>query len=133
MIVGSNEKNYLFFMFMFICWLSEKKRKYKELKLAKLEFHITRNSSLVSSSMIEGKKKKSALHSSFVFTKHLSFEYCVAWNLRFWSLSSMWHFFNKKSTSAQVFFFIIIFFYFMKLKCLKLNLHNKLQFHELEF
>ena len=67
MIVGSNEKNYLFFMFMFICWLSEKKRKYKELKLAKLEFHITRNSSLVSSSMIEGKKKK----------KRITLEFCI--------------------------------------------------------
>ena len=34
------------------------KKKYKELKLTKLEFHITRNSSLVSSSNIEGKKRE---------------------------------------------------------------------------
>ena len=56
-------------MFMFICRLLEKK--YKELELSKLEFHNTRNSSLGSSSTIEEKKKK-AIHPSFVFTKNSS-------------------------------------------------------------
>ena len=45
--------------------------KYKELELNKLEFHITRNLSLVSLSNIEGKKRR-ALCSSFVFTKNSS-------------------------------------------------------------
>ena len=39
-------------MFMFIFGLSKKKKKYKKLKLTKLGFHITRNSSLVSSSIV---------------------------------------------------------------------------------
>ena len=41
-------------MFMFICF---GKKKYNELNHAKLEFHITRNSSLESSSIIEEKKE----------------------------------------------------------------------------
>ena len=36
-------------------YLFRKKKKYKELNLAKLEFHITRNSNLGSSSTVEGK------------------------------------------------------------------------------
>ena len=47
-------------MFTFICWLLGKK-KYKELELAKLEFHIRRNSSLVHSSTIEEKKESITL------------------------------------------------------------------------
>ena len=39
-------------MFMFICWLS-KKKSHKEFEFTKLEFHITKNSSLVSSSTFE--------------------------------------------------------------------------------
>ena len=35
-----------------------RKKKYKELELTKLDFHITRNSSLGSSSTIEEKKKE---------------------------------------------------------------------------
>ena len=43
-------------MFMFICRLSQKiKKSNKELEFTKLEFHITRNSSLVSSSTAEKK------------------------------------------------------------------------------
>ena len=101
-------------------------KKYKKLELAKLEFHITRNSSLVSSITIEEKKR--ALRSSFVFTNKLSLV----------SLSIVLHgtqvyqawvpcgiFSIQKSTPAQVFF--------MKLECLKLNLYRKLKFHELKF
>ena len=39
-------------------YLLIKKKMYKELELTKLEFHITRNSCLVSSSTIEGKKRE---------------------------------------------------------------------------
>ena len=134
------KKNLL--IFMFICWLSQKKKKYEDLKLTKLKFHITRNPSLVSLSTIEGKKKKEkkrALRSSFVFTNKLSLV----------SLSIVLHgtqvyqawvpcgiFSVQKSTSAQVFIFIFYFLFFifiMKLECLKLDLHSKLEFHELEF
>ena len=57
MFVRSNEKNYLF---LCLCLFvdNQEKKKYKELEIAKLEFHITRNLSVVSSSTIEGKKKK---------------------------------------------------------------------------
>ena len=56
MFVDSNEnKNYLF---LCLCLFVDLKKKYKELELTKLEFHITRNSSLVSSSNIEGKKRE---------------------------------------------------------------------------
>ena len=41
------------------------------------------------------------------------------------SLSSMWHFFNKKNPRQHK--------YFLKLEYLKLDLHSKLEFHELEF
>ena len=136
MFVHSNEKKKLL-IFMFICWLSQKKKKYEDLKLTKLKFHITRNPSLVSLSTIEGKKKKEkkrALRSSFVFTNKLSLV----------SLSIVLHgtqvyqawvpcgiFSVQKSTSAQGFFLFFIFI--MKLECLKLDLHSKLEFHELEF
>ena len=70
MFVCSNEKNYLFLCLRLFVDHWEKK-KYKELELAKLKFHIRRNSSLVRSSTIEENKKR-ALHSSFVFTKNLN-------------------------------------------------------------
>ena len=133
MFVHSNEKKLLIFIFIFICWLSKQKKKYKELELTKLKFHITRNPSLVSSSTIEEKKRP--LRSSFVFTKNSSL---VSSNI---VLHGTWVyqvqvscgiFSIKKSTSTQVFFFIYI-FYFMKLECLKLDLHRKLEFYELEF
>ena len=96
-------------MFMFICWL---KKKYEELELTKLEFHITRNSSLVSSSTIEGKKNRA-----------FKIEYYVAWISSLASSSSMWHFFNKKiHVSTRIFF--------MKLECLKLDLYIKLEFQK---
>ena len=112
-------------MFMFICGLSKKKKNYKELKLSKLEFHITRNSSLVSSSTIEENKKR-ALRSSLVFTKNLSLisSSIVLYGTQVYQarvpcgISSI-----KKSTLAQVFFL-------MKLECLKLDLHSKLEFQK---
>ena len=77
MFVRSNEKNYLFlcfclfFNYIYIYIYIFIYIKYKELELNKLEFHITRNLSLVSLSNIEGKKRR-ALCSSFVFTKNSS-------------------------------------------------------------
>ena len=71
-------------MFMFICF---GKKKYKELNHAKLEFHITRNSSLGSLSTIEEKKTNTL---KFCIYKELELgelEYCVAWNLSLPSLS----------------------------------------------
>ena len=89
------KKNYLF---LCLClFVDDQEKKYKELELAKLEFHITRNSRLVSSSTIEGKKKKKS--KSMCIYKELKlgkFEYCVAWNLSLPSSSSMWHFFNPR-------------------------------------
>ena len=60
MFVHSNEKkNYLF---LCLClFVDDQEKKYKELELAKLEFHITRNSSLGSSSIIEEKKESNML------------------------------------------------------------------------
>ena len=55
---------------MLVC-SNDREKKYKELELTKLEFHITRNSSLGSSSTIEEEKKR-AIRSSFVFTKNSS-------------------------------------------------------------
>ena len=123
MLVHSNEKNDLF-MFMFICRLLGKK--YKELELTKLEFHITRNSSLVSPSTIEEKKR--TLRSSFVFTKNSSLvsSSIVLHGTRVYQARvSCGIFSKKKSMSAQVFL--------MKLECLKLHLQSKLEFHELKF
>ena len=79
MFVRSNEKNYLF---LCLCLFVDypKKKKYKELELTKLEFHITRNSSLVRSITIEGKKKKSIML-EFCIYKELDLgklEYCVS-------------------------------------------------------
>ena len=106
MFVCSNEKNYLFLCLRLFVDHWEKK-KYKELELAKLKFHITRNSSLVSSSTIEEKKKR-ALRSSLVFTKNLSLVSLsiVLHGTRVYQarvpcgISSI-----KKSISAQFFFF----------------------------
>ena len=104
---------------------------YKELKLTKLDFHITSNSSLVSSSTIEGKKKrkKKCITLEFYIYKELElgkFEYCVPWNSSLLNLNSMWHFSIKKSTSTK-------FFFFMKLEHLKLDLHNKLEFQKVVY
>ena len=58
MFVHSNEKIKIktyFYVYVYFL-IIKKKKKYEELELTKLEFHITRNSSLVSSSTIEGKK-----------------------------------------------------------------------------
>ena len=79
MLLRSNKKNYLFLcLCLFVDYRKKKKkkkkkkeRKYKELELTKLEFHITRNSSMGSSSTIEENKKR-AIRSSFVFTKNSS-------------------------------------------------------------
>ena len=74
MFVHSNEKKNYLFLRLFVDY-PKKKKKYEDLKLTKLKFHITRNPSLVSLSTIEGKKKKEkkrALRSSFVFTNKLS-------------------------------------------------------------
>ena len=60
MSVCSNEKNYLFLcLCLFVDYkkikkIKKKRKKNKELDLSKLEFHITRNLSLVSLSTIEG-------------------------------------------------------------------------------
>ena len=69
MFVRSNEKSTYFYIYIYLL-IIEKKKKYKELELTKLKFHITRNSSLGSSSTIEEKKR--AICSSFVFTKNSS-------------------------------------------------------------
>ena len=125
MFVCSNEKKEIIYFYVYVYLLIIKK-KYKELEHSKLEFHITRSLSLVNSGIIEEKKR--ALRSSFVFTKNsgLVSSSIVLHGTRV--LCSMWHFFKKKkSMSAQVFFF------FLKLECLKLDLHSKLEFHELEF
>ena len=103
------------------------KKKYKELELTKLEFHITRNSSLGSSSTIEEEKKR-AIRSSFVFTKNSSLvsSSIVLHGTRVYQARvSCGIFSKKKSMSAQVFL--------MKLECLKLDLQSKLEFHELKF
>ena len=134
MFVHSNEKKLLIFIFIFICWLSKKKKKYKELELTKLKFHITRNPSLVSSSTIEEKKRP--LRSSFVFTKNSSLvsSSIVLHGTRVYQAQVPCGIFSiKKSTSTQVLFYFIYIFYFMKLECLKLDLHRKLEFYELEF
>ena len=71
MFVYSNEKNYLFLcLCLFVDYQQKKKKKNKEFEHSKLEFHITRNLSLESSSIIEEKKR--ALRSSFIFTKNSS-------------------------------------------------------------
>ena len=105
MFVHSNEKKYSFLcLCLFVDYQQKKKKKNKEFEHSKLEFHITRNSSLESLSIIEEKKKSITLE--FCIYKELELgklEYCVAWNSSLPNSSNMWHFFNKKSTSAQVF------------------------------
>ena len=56
MFVCSNEKKKkkTTYFYVYVYLLIKKKKKNKELNLSKLEFHITRNSSLISSSTIEG-------------------------------------------------------------------------------
>ena len=68
MFVRSNEKNYLC---LFVDYIYIYIYIYKEHELRKLDVHITRNSSLICSSTIEGKKKR-ALRLSFVFKKNSS-------------------------------------------------------------
>ena len=71
---------------MLVC-SNDREKKYKELELTKLEFHITRNSSLGSLSTIEEKKTNTL---KFCIYKELELgelEYCVAWNLSLPSLS----------------------------------------------
>ena len=91
MFVRSNEKITYFYVYVYVYLLIiKKKKKYKKLRLAKLEFNITRSSSLVSSSTIEEKEKSIMLE--FCIYKELKFgklENCVAWNLSLPSLSSM--------------------------------------------
>ena len=112
MFVRSNEKkNYLF---LCLClFVDDQEKKYKELELAKPEFHITRNSSLVSSSTIEEKKR--TLSSSFVFTKNSSLvsSSIVLHGTRVYQARVPCGIFSiKKSTSTQVFFFYLyILFY----------------------
>ena len=134
MFVRSKEKNYLFlYLFLFVDY-QKKKKKYKELELTKLKFHITRNPSLVSSSTIEEKKRP--LCSSFVFTKNSSLvsSSIVLHGTRVYQAQVPCGIFSiKKSTSTQVFLLFIYIFYFMKLECLKLDLHRKLEFYELKF
>ena len=66
---------------------------YKGLKLGKLEYHKRR--------------KKRALHLSFVFTKNLSLVSSSIVNLSLQNSSSMWHFFNKKIHINTSFFFFL--------------------------
>ena len=103
------------YYYVYVYLLINEKKKYKELELAKLEFHITRNSSLGSSSTIEEKKKRS-IHSSFVFTKNSSL------------LSSSIVLRGTRVYQARVPCGITSFF--MKLECLKLNLQCKLEFQK---
>ena len=119
MFVHSNEKIKIktyFYVYVYFL-IIKKKKKYEELELTKLEFHITRNSNLESSSTIEEKKR--AICSSFVFTKNSSLV----------SSSIVLH--GNQVYQARVPCGITSFF--MKLECLILDLHSKLEFHELEF
>ena len=128
------KKNYLFlYLFLFVDY-QKKKKKYKELELTKLKFHITRNPNLVNSSTIEEEKRP--LRSSFVFTKNSSLvsSSIVLHGTRVYQAQVPCGIFSiKKSTSTQILFYFIYIFYFMKLECLKLDLHRKLEFYELEF
>ena len=103
MFVRSNEKNYLFLgVWLFVEYW--KKKKHMELKLAKLKFHITRNSSLGSLSTIEEKKDNNTL--KFVFTKNSSLGRLsiVLHGARGYQARVPCGIFSiKKSTSAQVF------------------------------
>ena len=128
MFVCSNEKNYLFLCLRLFVDYWEKKS--------------IRNQSLPnSSSILEGtrawyarvpqKKKKRALYSSFVFTKNsnlVSLVLCCM-ELKFTMLEFHVAFFPQKNPRQHKFFIFI----FMNLECLKLDLHSKLEFHELEF
>ena len=114
MFVRSNGKKKLLILCLCL-FVDYRKKKYKELELIKLEFHITRNLSLGSSSTIEEKKKRS-IHSSFVFTKNSSL------------LSSSIVLHGTQVYQARVPCGITSFF--MKLECLKLNLQCKLEFQK---
>ena len=89
MFLRSNEKKITYF-YVYVCLLIIGGKKYKELEFSKLESHITRNSSLVSSSTIKERKKNIMLE--FCIYKELELgklKYCVAWNSSLLSLSSM--------------------------------------------
>ena len=98
-----------FYVYVYLWIIKKKKKMYKELKFSKHEFHITRNSSLVSSSTIEERKKR-ALRLSLVFTNNSSLisSRIVLHGTRVYQahvpcgISSI-----KKSMSAQVFFFFL--------------------------
>ena len=128
MFVCLNEKKLLIFMFTFICWLLRKK-KYKELELAKLEFHIRRNSSLVHSSTIEEKKKSIILEFCIYKELELGKSSIVLHETRVYHARVPCGIFSPKKSHQHKFFIFI----FMNLECLKLDLHSKLEFHELEF
>ena len=79
-----------FYVYVYLLIINKKKKKNKEFEHSKLEFHITRNSSLESSSIIEEKKKSITLE--FCIYKELELgklEYCVAWNSSLPSSSSI--------------------------------------------
>ena len=109
MFVRSNGKKKLLILCLCL-FVDYRKKKYKELELTKLEFYITRNSSLGSSSTIEGQKKRA------IRTKNLSL------------LSSSIVLHGTRVYQARVPCGITSFF--MKLECLKLNLQCKLEFQK---
>ena len=99
---------------------------YNELELRKLDVHITRNSSLICLSTIEGKKKSITLE--FCIYKELELgklEYCVAYGTRVYQARVPCDIFSLKIHVSTSFF--------MKFECLRLDLDNKLKFYELEF
>ena len=101
------------YFYVYVYLLTIGKKKYKELELAKLEFHIRRNLSLVRSSTIEEKKKSIRLE--FCIYKELELgklEYCVAWNSSLPCSSSMWHFFPQKNPRQHKFLFIYLLFFY---------------------
>ena len=82
------------------------KHHHKELKLSILEFHITKNSSLVSLSTIEEKKESIRLECCIYKQLELGkLKYCVVWNSSLPRSSSMWHFFNNRIHVNTIFFF----------------------------
>ena len=122
MFVRSNGKKKLLILCLCL-FVDYRKKKYKELELTKLEFHITRNSSFGSSSTIEEKKKKS---NTLKFCIYKELEHCVAWNSSLPSSSIVLN--GTRVYQARVPCGITSFF--MKLECLKLNLQCKLEFQK---
>ena len=112
--------------YVYVYLLIIEKKKYKELELNKLEFHITRNSSMGSSSTIEEEKR--AIRSSFVFTKNSSLvsSSIVLHGTQVYQAWVPYGIFSIKNPHQHKFFF-------MKFKCLKLNLQGKLEFQKVVF